>query len=62
MVFDDARVNTGGHNDNTTGVYTVPINGTCESIFHMYTYDDNTCAALLEVDNIQVDLSNLLIK
>ena len=54
IVFDDAILNTGGHYDPTTGIYTVPIDGTYEFIFHFYTYNEHSAAGYLEVDNDRV--------
>ena len=57
MVFDDDRINTGGHYDPIIGIYTVPIDGTYEFISHVYIYNDTNAGAFLEVDNILVDIS-----
>ena len=54
IVFNNPVLNTGGHYDPATGIYTVPVDGTYEFIFHMQTLNDNTAAGVLEVDNVQV--------
>ena len=48
-MFNVARLNTGGHYDPTTGIYTIPLDGTYEFIFHMWTYNDNMDNGYLEV-------------
>ena len=40
IVFNVARNNAGGHYDPTTGIYTVPLDGTYEFKFHFYTRID----------------------
>ena len=54
IVFDDAVLNTGGHYDPTTGIYTAPINGTYEFIVHIQSTNDYYIKAHLVVDNTEV--------
>ena len=50
IVFNYAVHNTGGHYDPTTGIYTVPLDGTYEIIFRIRAYEDPTVPAFLVVD------------
>ena len=54
IVFDVTRLNPGGHYDNTTGIYTVPLDGIYQVIFHIWGYDDAVIYPHLVVDGIQV--------
>ena len=54
IVFDYPILKTGGHYDPTTGIYTVPIDGTYEFVLHFWTYNDASAGAALEVDNTPV--------
>ena len=40
VVFDDAQINSGGHYDPTTGIYTVPLNGIYEFYVQIESYQD----------------------
>ena len=57
IVFDDARINPGGHYDPTTGIYTVPQDGTYEFYVHLLNADENNSlwAFRLVVDDVSVD-------
>ena len=61
VVFDNVMLNTGGHYDPTTGVYTVPVDGDYEFILHFYTYNDFSGHAYLEVDNVRVNFDTHLL-
>ena len=50
IVFDANRLNPGGHYDNTTGIYTVPLDGIYQVIFHILSYDDANIYPRLVVD------------
>ena len=56
IVFNYPVHNTGGHYDPTTGIYTVPLGGTYEFIFHFWGFNDPTVGALLVVDGDAVSL------
>ena len=56
IVFNYPVHNTGGHYDPTTGIYTVPLDGTYEFIFHFWGFNDVTVGALLVVDSDAVSL------
>ena len=53
MVFRIPLENTGGYYNRTTGVYTVPIDGTYEFIIHILGYEDVSTGAYLVVDGIR---------
>ena len=54
IVFDVTRLNPGGHYDNTTGIYTVPLDGIYQFIFHIWGRDDAVIHPHLVVDGTQV--------
>ena len=54
IVFNYPVLNTGGHYDSTTGIYTAPIDGTYEFIFHILSFNDNNIVAYLVVDGTDV--------
>ena len=56
VVFNYPIHNTGGHYNSTTGIYTVPLDGTYEFIVSIRSNDDTTLAAWLTVDG--ANLSN----
>ena len=58
IVFEVAVHNTGGHYDPTTGIYTVPIDGTYEFIIHILSYNDFNIQAILVVDETRVSISH----
>ena len=57
IVFDEARINPGGHYDPTTGIYTVPEDGTYEFYLHILNGDEtgDIWAFSLVVDGDYVD-------
>ena len=57
IVFDEARINPGGHYDPTTGIYTVPQDGIYEFYVHILSGDetDERWAFSLAVDDADVD-------
>ena len=57
IVFDEVRINPGGHYNATTGIYTVPEDGPYEFYVHILNGDDaNTAWAFsLVVDGTDVD-------
>ena len=57
IVFDDARINPGGHYDPTTGIYTVPQNGTYEFYVHLLNTEDEDLSFgfSLDVDGADID-------
>ena len=54
-MFNYPVFNTGGHYDPTTGIYTAPIDGTYEFIFH-FESDSDSYTAYLVVNG--ADVSN----
>ena len=58
-MFNDARINPGGHYDPTTGIYTVPQDGAYEFYVHILNGDEETSywAFGLVVDESYVDYS-----
>ena len=50
IVFNYPVHNTGGHYDSTTGIYTVPLDGTYEFTFHILANNDALFVAWLVVD------------
>ena len=56
IVFPIPLQNSGGHYDRTTGIYTVPIDGTYEIIVHILSYNDDSIAAFLVVDGTKVSI------
>ena len=56
MVFNHPVLNTGGYYDPTTGIYTIPIDGTYEFVFHFRSYNDNSAVAWLVVDGVRVSV------
>ena len=57
IVFNVAPLNPGGHYDVTSGIYTVPIDGAYEFMFHIWLQDHNAFHAYLDVDNVRVSLN-----
>ena len=57
IVFNYPVLNPGGHYDNTTGVYTVPIDGDYEFIFYLLSNEDQTIGGHLNVDGVRVSSS-----
>ena len=57
IVFDEVRINPGGHYDPTTGIYTIPEDGTYEFYVHILNGDEtsNNWAFGLFVDDALVD-------
>ena len=58
IVFDVAFLNSGGHYNATTGIFTVPIDGTYEFIVHILGDNDFEIRVHLIVDGTYV--SNLV--
>ena len=56
IVFNYPVINTGGHYNPTTGIYTVPLDGTYEFIIRIRTRNDANCGAVLVVDGLRVRL------
>ena len=56
IVFDHPEHNVGGYYNSTTGIYTVPIDGVYEFIFHISAYGDATLGAWLVVDGEDVSV------
>ena len=54
IVFNYPVYNAGGHYDSTTGIYTVPLDGTYEFTVHIWSYNDATVAALLTIEGTDV--------
>ena len=60
IVFNYPVLNSGGHYDPTTGIYTVPLDGTYEFIFHILSFNDHNIVAYLVVDGTDVSTRNRL--
>ena len=56
ITFNEKRINPGGHFDNATGTYTVPLDGTYEFYFQVYGYPDVDFIVHLYVDDFEVAL------
>ena len=56
LVFDETRINPGGHYDNTTGIFTAPVYGIYEITSHLYNSPDadNLSSHYLKVDGNNV--------
>ena len=51
LIFDETRINPGGHYDNTTGIFTVPVDGIYEITSHLYNSPDvDNFSSHLKVD------------
>ena len=59
IIFNNAVVNPGGHYDNETGIYTVPIDGTYELIINLASSADVQYRAHLNVDGTPVCITSL---
>ena len=62
IVFNYPVINTGGHYDPTTGIYTVPIDGTYEFIFRFRANNDAGLGAWLVVDGDDVSLFSIMLR
>ena len=62
IVFNYLVHNAGGHYDPTTGIYTVPIDGTYEFIFRFYAYNDVGFGAWLVVNGDDVSLFSKILR
>ena len=56
LVFDVAFINSGGHYDSTTGIYTAPIDGTYEFIAHLWVYDTSSVGMFVVADETRVSV------
>ena len=54
IVFDVTRLNPGGYYDNTTGIYTVPLDGIYQFTYHIWGYNDAVIYPRLVVDGTSV--------
>ena len=50
ITFNETRINLDGHYDNTTGIYTVPLDGIYDFYVHVYSYPDVDYIVKLYVD------------
>ena len=57
ITFNESRINPGGHFDNATGTYTVPIDGTYEFYFQVYSYPDVDFGVQLYVDGFDATVT-----
>ena len=53
IVFDANRLNPGGHYNNRTGIYTVPLDGIYQITFHIWAYGEQIYSHLV-VDGTKV--------
>ena len=61
IVFNYAVLNPGNQYNSTTGIYTVPLDGTYEIIFQFQSYNDNMAPAFLVVDGVRVSIGHAVI-
>ena len=54
IVFDETRLNPGGHYDNTTGIYTVPTDGIYEFNINVRSQPDSDFGSYLVRDGVDV--------
>ena len=52
--FNETRLNPGGHYDNTTGIYTIPIDGIYEFNINVRGDEDNDFGFYFERDGVDV--------
>ena len=57
LVFDEIRLNPGGHYDGTTGIYTVPIDGIYEFNVNVRAEPDRDFGFALVADGVDVAFS-----
>ena len=55
--FIETRINSGGYFDNATGTYTVPLDGTYEFYFQVYSYPDVDFGVALYVDGFDATVT-----
>ena len=57
IMFDETRINSGGHYDPTTGIYTVPQDGVYEFYVHILNgpNTDDRWGFRLVVDDAEID-------
>ena len=60
-MFDVTRLNPDEHYDNTTGIYTVPLDGIYEFTFHIWTDNDPLINPYLNIDGTRVKLSDVYV-
>ena len=56
IIFNYPVLNPGGHYDVTSGIYTVPLDGTYQFIINIYSNGDDDIRPRLIVDNMHVSL------
>lgn len=54
ILFNETRINPGGHFDTSTGIYTVPLDGVYQFYVNVWGHEDDDFAFYLEVDEIDV--------
>ena len=54
IVFDETRLNPGGHYDNTTGIYTIPIDGIYEFNVNVRGQPDHDFGSYLVRDGVDI--------
>ena len=63
ITFNESRINPGGHFDNATGTYTVPLDGTYEFYFQVYfivhLYVDDFEVALIKGSDYRSETGNV---
>ena len=57
LVFDEIRLNPGGHYDGTTGIFTAPIDGTYEFNINIRAQPDRDFGLYLVADGVDVAMS-----
>ena len=57
IVFNVVVLNPGGHYDATSGIYTVPLDGTYQFIINVWTYAYGDIRPILVVDGQRVSLT-----
>ena len=54
IIFNETRLNPGGHYDNTTGIYTVPVDGIYEFNIMIYSRPDSDFGSDLVADGVDI--------
>ena len=59
IVWNETRVNPGGYYDNTTGIYTVPIDGIYEFTVQIAVIEDESLIYYILIDSVRVHYFNI---
>ena len=58
IIFEDSKINPGGFYDNTTGIYTVPLDGTYEFYVHLSAVEGPDWYMTFQVDGMEATESH----